>query len=120
MSPDQIEQRVEPFVRKLRRRRPETPIVLVEDWTYANAFLVTYLQQANIERRATYRAAYKRLRDARIPGLHYIRGEELLARALRRPWRRASRKPALPTPPCSRIFRLVQPAFICPDPRSSV
>jgi len=37
---DEIKERVEPFVRKLRAAHPATPIVLVEDRTMQDSFLI--------------------------------------------------------------------------------
>ena len=40
MSAAELTERVEPFVRTLRQAHPDTPILLVEDRTYANAFII--------------------------------------------------------------------------------
>jgi hypothetical protein len=74
----EITERVEPFVRALRARHPETPILMVEDRTYANAFLVTPQRAQNTGRRAAYRAAYERLIAAGVAQLGYLEGEKLL------------------------------------------
>ncbi len=74
----EITERVEPFVRALRARHPETPILMVEDRTYANAFLVTPQRAQNTTRRAAYRAAYERLIAAGVARLGYLEGEKLL------------------------------------------
>ena len=42
MTAEEVDARVEPFVRALRKAHPETPIVLAEDRTYANARRVTW------------------------------------------------------------------------------
>jgi len=79
MGADEIQARVEPFVRILRASHPQTPIVLVEDRTMADAFLVAGRMEYYHEKdRAELRAAYDRLRKAGISQLYYITGEELL------------------------------------------
>ncbi len=78
MTSDQVRERVEPLVGILREVHPETPILLVEDRTYADAFLVESRHQRNITSRKALRAAYERMQAAGVMGLHYVEGEELL------------------------------------------
>ena len=70
--------RTEPVVRLLREKRPETPILLVEDRTYADAFLIRSKRERNDTSRAAYRAAFERLQDAGVQNLYYLEGEHLL------------------------------------------
>ena len=77
MTADLITERVEPFVRTLRTARPDTPIVLLEDRTYAHAFLVAKVRERNQTSRAALRRAYGNLREAGVPGLHYVEGDRL-------------------------------------------
>jgi hypothetical protein len=58
--------------------RPETPILLVEDRTYTNAFLIPQKQERNDTSRAAFEAAYERLQKAGVKHLHYLEGEKLL------------------------------------------
>lgn len=78
MEASEVTERVEPFVRRLRQDHPKTPIVLVEDRSYADGFLVTSKAQRNEASRRELRAAYKRLRKAGIRDLHYLEGARLL------------------------------------------
>lgn len=78
MSAEEVTQRVEPFVRALRARHPTTPIVLVEDRTYADAFLIATKRDRNETSRAALRAAFDRLRKAGVRQLHYVPGANLL------------------------------------------
>jgi hypothetical protein len=73
-----ITERVQPFVRALRARHPDTPILMVEDRTYASSVLVTTLHYQNQSRRTSYRAAYEALSSAGIRNLSYLAGEGLL------------------------------------------
>lgn len=78
MEAREVAERVEPFVRRLRQDHPKTPIVLVEDRSYADGFLVVSKAQRNEASRRELRAAYKRLRKAGIRDLHYVEGARLL------------------------------------------
>jgi lysophospholipase L1-like esterase len=70
--------RVEPFVRTLRKAHPKTPIVLVEDPTYAGSYLLASRRQRVIENRAALKKAYEQLVADKIEGLHYLPGDKLL------------------------------------------
>ena len=75
---DLTAERTEPLVRILRKARPNTPILLVEDRTYANSFLLSDRRTRNEESRAALRAAYERLKTAGDENLYYLEGETLL------------------------------------------
>jgi lysophospholipase L1-like esterase len=74
----EVTERVEPFVKKLRGAHPQTPIVLVEDRTYADSFLVARKRERNETSRAALRVAFARLRQAGIKELYYLPGADLL------------------------------------------
>ena len=74
----ELTERVEPFVRTLRKAHPKTPILFVEDRSYADSFLIRSKRQRNLESRAALHAAYDRLLAADFQDLHYLPGEELL------------------------------------------
>jgi GDSL-like lipase/acylhydrolase family protein/SGNH-like hydrolase/esterase family protein len=79
MVADEIKARVEPFVRKLRAVHPDTPIVLVEDRTMQDAFLVSgRMEYYHLRDRAELKAAYERLKKSGVKELYYIPGEHLL------------------------------------------
>ncbi len=78
MNATEVAERVEPFVRTLRRAHPKTPIILVEDRTYADAFLVASKRERNDSSRAALQAAFQRLRKSGIRDLHYLAGAALL------------------------------------------
>ncbi len=78
MNAQQVSQRTEPVVRILRDAHPEAHIVLVEDRTYGNAFLVTASRERNLAGRAALREVYERLIAAGDKRLYYIAGEGLL------------------------------------------
>ena len=78
LNPAQVAQRTEPLVRLLRQSRPDTPILLVEDRSYANAYLVASSRQRNEGNRKALRAAYERLVQAGVKGLYYLDGAHLI------------------------------------------
>ncbi len=78
MSPGEVATRIEPFVRTLRKARPATPILLVEDRSYANSFLLPGHRKRNLDSRAALRTAYENLSREGIENLHYLEGEHLL------------------------------------------
>lgn len=78
MSPEQVAERTEPFVGTLRQRRPDGPILMVEDRTLTGSWARSEQAALHRERRAAYRAAYRRLIDAGVRDLHHLAGEELL------------------------------------------
>lgn len=78
MAAPAVAERTEPLVRQLRKARPETPIVLVEDRSYTNSPLLPSRREHHAANRAALRAAYDRLVAAGVKGLVYVPGENLL------------------------------------------
>jgi len=79
MDADEIKERTEPLVKKLRAARPAVPIVLVEDRTMQDSFLIQgRMAWYHLRDRAELKAAYDRLRGAGVTHLFYIPGEHLL------------------------------------------
>ncbi len=78
MTAKLVTERVEPFVRTLRKAHPSTPIVLAEDRTYSNAFLVPGSLEHNRGNRAALKSAYDRLIASGVKNLHYLPGEAQL------------------------------------------
>jgi len=75
---DDVTARTVPLVQILRAARPTTPILLVEDRTYSNAFLIQGSRRHNDASRAAFRAAFERLTNSGVGSLHYLEGEHLL------------------------------------------
>ncbi len=74
----EVAERVVPFVRRLRAAHPETPIVLVEDRTYANAFLLPEKQVRHEQSRRALREAWRQLRKEGVKHLYYMPGDSLI------------------------------------------
>ena len=78
MAADEVAAKTEPLVQQLRKARPQTPIVLVEDRSYSGSWLLDGQRERNTSSRAALKAAYQKLLDAGVSGLHYVDGESLL------------------------------------------
>ena len=70
-SPEQIAERTGPLVRLIRGVRPATPILLLEDRTWANAPLRPDVAAMQQRKRQALREAHRAVVDAGIDGLHY-------------------------------------------------
>jgi hypothetical protein len=78
ISAKEVSERTEPFVRILRKARPSTPILLVEDRSYTNSHLLTGQRDRNTTSRKALRQAHDNLIKAGVPALFYLEGENLL------------------------------------------
>jgi lysophospholipase L1-like esterase len=70
MSPEQVSERVVPFVEKLRASHPNTPILLAEDSSFQN--------KCPTEKGRALRAAYQMLTDAGVKHLHFLASKDML------------------------------------------
>ena len=73
-----VSERVVPFVKRLRKSRPKTPILLVEDRSFANAFLRPNKQAHHAASRSALRTGFDRLIKDRTKRLYYLEGAELI------------------------------------------
>ncbi len=78
MQGAEVAEKAEPLVRQLRAARPDTPILLVEDRTYANTPFIPEKQDRHQAARQALQTAYKNLQAGGVKGLHYLKGELLL------------------------------------------
>lgn len=72
LTPAATAERTMPFVRRLRKARPETPIVMVEDRTDPNAGLFPMRAQQHVGNHKAFRAAFDGLREEGVSGLTYV------------------------------------------------
>src|SRR5207302_1790558 len=77
MDAGMVAERVEPFVRALRRTRDQ-PIVLVENIVYQTGWIEAEPREAYLAKNAALRAAHAALVGSGIRDLHYVAGEALL------------------------------------------
>lgn len=73
-----VAERAIKFLRRLRELRPDTPIVLVEDRTYLDAFYFGARANANATRRNALRDAYDHLVSEGFKGITYLMENEQL------------------------------------------
>jgi hypothetical protein len=73
-----VSERTIPLVQELRKTRPETPIVLVEDRYYSSSHLLPSQKQRNDDNHAALKEAFEKLRKDGVKQLHYIPGADLL------------------------------------------
>lgn len=62
----------------LRKAHPDTPILLVEDRSYADAFLISSKRERNRTSREALRKVFDELKSAGDDHLYYLEGEHLL------------------------------------------
>ncbi len=74
----EVAERAEALVRQLREARPDTPIVLVEDRTYANSWIMKSKRERHAGSRSAFVHAYDALVSSGVKGLYYVEGENLL------------------------------------------
>jgi len=67
-----------PLVEQLRAARPDTPIVLVEDRVYSDAWLIASKQSRNDGNHAALKKSFDELIAAGVKNLYYIPGTSLL------------------------------------------
>lgn len=78
MTPEQVAQRAAGLVRQLRSARKDAVILLVEDRTFANAWILGDRAAAHEQRRVALRASFDQLQKEGINGLYLLPGGGLL------------------------------------------
>jgi len=78
LQPAAVTARCVPLVKQLRKARPNTPIVLVEDRRFANSWILPAKSKFHDDNQAALQKAYKQLQAAGMKKLHYLQGDHLL------------------------------------------
>jgi len=78
MDPQDVKDRAEPLVKRLREARSSAAIVLVEDRVFTNAEFFGKQREHHAANHAALRHAYESLISAGIEKLHYLPADELL------------------------------------------
>ena len=73
-----ITERTGPLVRTLRKARPDTPILLVEDRVFANAPVNEGARKRVEANHAALKAEFDKLIGDKVANLHYLRGDRLI------------------------------------------
>ncbi len=75
---EEVLARTKPCIDILRKAHPTTPILLVEDRTYGDAFFIRAKRERNRTSREALRKVYDELKSAGDENLYYLEGEKLL------------------------------------------
>lgn len=78
MNAEMVRERCVPLVKRLRAAHPDTPIVLVEDRRFTNAWITAGKEAFHDANHAALREAFDTLRRESVQGLWYIPGDTLL------------------------------------------
>jgi len=78
MTAAQVAERTAPLVKTIRKARPNTPILLVEDRSYTDSDFVKAHRERNETSRAALMTEYKKLKAEGMAGLYYLEGESQL------------------------------------------
>jgi lysophospholipase L1-like esterase len=78
MTADEVAERAEPFLRRLRQDRPDTPILLIEDRTQADAWIRDGVQAEHEAGRAELTKVFDKLINSGEQNLHYLEATGLL------------------------------------------
>ena len=73
-----INEREESAIRKLKTAHPETPVVLIDNMLYANAFLKESRKKRHDASNAAQYAIYKKLVEEGLRGLYHIKDNALI------------------------------------------
>lgn len=78
MNAMEVRERAGPLMRTIRAAHPLTPIVLVEDRNYADAWWNAARRQRNETNQAALKEVFQKLQKDGVQGLHYITADVLL------------------------------------------
>jgi lysophospholipase L1-like esterase len=78
MTAETVRERAAPLVRQLRRARPETPILLVEDRSFTNAPFFPARKERHRTSREALRQALRELKESGVKHLYSLDGAHLL------------------------------------------
>lgn len=73
-----VAERAEPLVRQIREIRPDTPILLVEDRSFTNAWIFKARRERHEGNRASLIRAFDSLVSSGVKSLYYLEGDGLL------------------------------------------
>lgn len=76
MQPEEITERTVRFVNKIRSKRPNTPILMVEHPNYAHTSWDTEARETIKDKNARFLREFEKLRKGGTKGLHYFKGDD--------------------------------------------
>nr|WKN38878.1 SGNH/GDSL hydrolase family protein [Tunicatimonas sp. TK19036] len=80
MKPDEVSEHTVPLVELIRAKRPNTPIVLVENLVYESAYLNQELHDLVNRKNAALKEAYEQLKASGVHNIFYIGHENALGK----------------------------------------
>lgn len=78
MTGELVSQRIEPFVKTLRKSHPKTPIVLVEHVEYCDGLFIENRREKYTKANAALKTAYQDLKRSGVRNLHYLPAKDLI------------------------------------------
>ena len=78
MAPADVKLKCVPLVNQIRAAKPNTPIVLVEDRRFTNAWIIPQRNQLHTDNHVALRECFTALQKAGVKGLFYLEGDDLL------------------------------------------
>lgn len=78
MGPADVRLKAPPLVKALRAARPQTPIVLVEDRVFTNAWIRPERQKFHADNHAALKEVFATLQKEGVSKLSYVSGDDLL------------------------------------------
>ena len=78
MAPADVKLKCVPLVNQIRAAKPNTPIVLVEDRRFTNAWILPQRDRLHTDNHAALRECFTALQKAGVKGLFYLEGDDLL------------------------------------------
>jgi len=78
LEAEEIKERVVKGIEIIRKAHPSTPVLLMEDRTYGNAWLIPNFAERNERARTASRAAFELLLQKGVKGVTYLKGENLI------------------------------------------
>jgi len=78
MTPEQIDERVELFIKKIKLKKPDVPILVLESFMYETAFFDESKEKIINLKNEKLKKAYKNLIDIGIKKLYYLEGKDLI------------------------------------------
>lgn len=78
MTAEEVQERTIPFIHQLRARKPDVPILLVEDRSYSGAWLIESQRERNRTSRIAFQEQFQRLRESGATNIALLAGDSLL------------------------------------------
>ncbi len=77
MNASMVTEKCVPLVKQIRAKKPNVPIILVEDRRNTNSWIIRSRQRHHDANHAALTAAYEALKSESVGNLHYISGDAL-------------------------------------------